>query len=89
MDYNLIHADNSEDQKILNTVTDLKKDIFDKILKTFEEQYNGWKVMNIFERQWVFRDFKKNMGQSAEQVLEKLREIDNYIKMNDCPPAIG
>jgi hypothetical protein len=28
--------------------------------------------MNIFESQWVLRDFKKSMGMSAEQACEKL-----------------
>ena len=37
------------------------------IQNTFEQQLNGWKNMNIFERQWVFRDFKKTMGLSPEQ----------------------
>ncbi len=34
---------------------------------TFREQYEGWKSRNVFERQWVLRDFKKTVGESAEQ----------------------
>lgn len=43
-------------------------DLLLKIIKTFEEQYNGWKERNIFERQWVLRDFKKTVGKSADEV---------------------
>lgn len=41
----------------------------------FEQQYAGWKAMNVFERQWVLRDFKKCMGAPAEQVQKELAEI--------------
>ncbi len=34
---------------------------------TFREQCEGWKSRNVFERQWVLRDFKKTVGESAEQ----------------------
>lgn len=30
-----------------------------KIITIYQEQYAGWKERNIFERQWVLRDFKK------------------------------
>lgn len=38
-----------------------------KIINIYEEQYAGWMSRNIFERQWVLRDFKKTVGISAEQ----------------------
>jgi NAD(P)-dependent dehydrogenase (short-subunit alcohol dehydrogenase family) len=88
LDYDLIHADNAKNEQTLPAAAcTLKNDLWEKILKTFEAQYDGWLAMNIFERQWVFRDFKKNMGQSAEQVLEKLKETDNRIKMDPCSPV--
>ncbi len=85
MDFNMIHAEHSEGVKAHDTACAIKRDAFEKILKTFEEQYEGWRAMNIFERQWVFRDFKKNMGQSAEQVLEKLKGIHESLKTDSCP----
>lgn len=48
-----------------------------KIIKTYEEQYSGWKERSIFERQWVLRDFKKTVGKSAEEVYNMM------IKMKD------
>lgn len=42
---------------------------------TFEQQLEGWKKMNVFERQWVLRDFKKKMGLSAEQAADVLGQL--------------
>jgi hypothetical protein len=39
------------------------------VIKVYREQYLGWKKRNIFERQWVLRDFKKNVGCSADEFL--------------------
>ena len=30
------------------------------VIKVYKEQYFGWMERNIFERQWVLRDFKEN-----------------------------
>ena len=51
-----------------------QQETFNRIESTFLEQYSGWQSMNLFERQWVFRDFKKLMGLSAEQAVEVLRQ---------------
>lgn len=50
------------------------------IQNTFEQQFNGWKNMNIFERQWVFRDFKKTMGLSPEQATDTFRQLRNKLE---------
>lgn len=76
MDYD-IFSDNktSEDKSILKMTADdsgAAMELLTRIQETFEQQYAGWRVMNIFERQWVLRDFKKSMGMSAEQACEKL-----------------
>jgi len=52
---------------------------FQRVHKTFLEQYDGWQKMNLFERQWVFRDFKKSMGLSAEQALESLQRLSDSL----------
>lgn len=83
MDYSLISDDNLEEVKAQNAVGTKQKEAFAKIVKTFEEQYSGWRAMNLFERQWVFRDFKKSMGQSAEQALEALKMTGESIKNHD------
>ncbi|MEG0547377.1 MAG: SDR family oxidoreductase [Coprobacillus sp.] len=53
----------------------VEKELLKRIILTFEDQYNGWKAMNIFERQWVFRDFKKIMGISADEVYSHFINI--------------
>lgn len=45
-------------------------ELLSKVIKTYEEQYLGWKERNIFERQWVLRDFKKCVGMSADEVYK-------------------
>jgi NAD(P)-dependent dehydrogenase (short-subunit alcohol dehydrogenase family) len=82
MDYGLLdnHKETSPQEMLQNNE---QKDVSlqtEKILTTFQEQYRGWKAMNIFERQWVFRDFKKSMALSAEQALEKLKGIHREVQ---------
>lgn len=57
----------------------LNNELLMRIISTFQEQYNGWKKMNVFERQWVFRDFKKYMGVSADKVHNDIAEIKEQL----------
>jgi NAD(P)-dependent dehydrogenase (short-subunit alcohol dehydrogenase family) len=50
-----------------------------KALKTFREQSAGWKQRNLFERQWVYRDFKKQTGESVDEMLADLEELEKRI----------
>jgi len=50
--------------------------LLSKIIKTYEEQYSGWKERNIFERQWVLRDFKKCVGKSADEVYKMMKNME-------------
>jgi NAD(P)-dependent dehydrogenase (short-subunit alcohol dehydrogenase family) len=76
MDYDILPNSNTSEGKTVLNMTEnnsrIAMDLLTKIKETFEQQYSGWRVMNIFERQWVLRDFKKAMGISAEQANEKL-----------------
>jgi NAD(P)-dependent dehydrogenase (short-subunit alcohol dehydrogenase family) len=45
--------------------------------QTFRQQYDGWMERNLFERQWVLRDFKKTVGDSAEQFKAKMQNIES------------
>lgn len=45
------------------------------VIKVYKEQYSGWMERNIFELQWVLRDFKKTVGCSAAQFLEIMEHI--------------
>lgn len=46
-----------------------------KVCDTYESQYFGWKERNVFERQWVLRDFRKTVGQSADEVYTALQSL--------------
>lgn len=47
-----------------------------KVINTYNDQYNGWKKRNIFERQWVLRDFKKCVGKSADEVYTIMKNME-------------
>jgi hypothetical protein len=61
-------------------------EIINNVIKTYNEQYDGWKKMNIFERQWVLRDFKKNVGISADECHVKLTQLIKIINDNKIFP---
>jgi NAD(P)-dependent dehydrogenase (short-subunit alcohol dehydrogenase family) len=42
--------------------------LYKEILKTFDQQLEGWKSRNLFERQWIYRDFKKNAQMSVDEM---------------------
>lgn len=42
---------------------------------TYAEQSKGWRERNIFQRQWVFRDFKKCTGMSVDEMSAELAGI--------------
>lgn len=49
------------------------------VIKVYKEQYYGWMKRNIFERQWVLRDFKKTVGYSADQFLDIMQHIESIV----------
>ncbi len=50
-----------------------------KVLTTYQEQSEGWKKRNLFERQWVYRDFKKQTGKSVDEMLADLENLEKHI----------
>lgn len=51
------------------------QELLQKIADTFAQQYAGWKSRNVFERQWVLRDFKKTMGMPAEAAEKEFQAM--------------
>lgn len=74
-----------------NTSADYDKDtdclskieLLDKITSAFFAQYDGWQSRNIFEKQWVLRDFKKSVGMSADAVQKEFIQIKERIEHNE------
>ena len=58
------------------------------VIATYEQQYAGWQTRNVFERQWVLRDFKKQVGAPADQVQDTLRELKAALAQGRAPAAL-
>jgi NAD(P)-dependent dehydrogenase (short-subunit alcohol dehydrogenase family) len=56
---------------------DALSSLISQAAQTFRQQYDGWMQRNLFERQWVLRDFKKSLGDSAEQFRAKMENIES------------
>jgi len=56
------------------------QELYDAVLKTYMEQSEGWKKRNLFERQWVSRDFKKNTGLSIDEMQATLKALGDNLK---------
>ena len=50
-------------------------EVLGRVARTFSEQYKGWKERNVFERQWVLRDFRKCVGRPADEVQARMQEL--------------
>ena len=57
------------------TSSQISAALLGKVAKTYAEQSRGWKERNLFQRQWVFRDFKKNTGMSVDEMAAELANM--------------
>lgn len=62
------------DEKISAVYCEEGRTLLEVIVKTFDEQNDGWKKRNVFERQWMLRDFKKFAGRSADEMANTLHQ---------------
>jgi NAD(P)-dependent dehydrogenase (short-subunit alcohol dehydrogenase family) len=46
-----------------------------EIVKVYTEQQEGWIKRNVFERQWILRDFKKTTGLSSDEMKSELLSL--------------
>jgi NAD(P)-dependent dehydrogenase (short-subunit alcohol dehydrogenase family) len=56
-----------------------KSELYKAVLNTFMEQSIGWKKRNLFERQWVSRDFKKYTGFSIDEMQTTVNALGNTL----------
>jgi NAD(P)-dependent dehydrogenase (short-subunit alcohol dehydrogenase family) len=56
-----------------------------EVAATYVAQSRGWKERNIFERQWVLRDFKKHTGMSVDEMGAELSSIASSMKGGELP----
>jgi hypothetical protein len=57
------------------TTSEAPTALLEKVVKTYAEQSKGWKERNLFQRQWVFRDFKKQTGMSVGEMGAELANM--------------
>jgi NAD(P)-dependent dehydrogenase (short-subunit alcohol dehydrogenase family) len=75
----------SEPEKPVAKTVDSKNtiELYVLVQKTYLEQSEGWKKRNLFERQWLSRDFKKNTGMSIDEMQTTLKALGNSLKTGD------
>ena len=71
------------DEKIAITFCEEGQTLLSTIVQTFDEQNKGWKSRNIFERQWMLRDFKKYAGCSADEMENALHQYQTAYSKKD------
>ena len=71
-----------EHTELLSTTTEIISVHIKNIVACFNEQYNGWLQRNVFERQWVLRDFKKTVGVSADGFQKLMMSISDSTNNN-------
>jgi hypothetical protein len=61
--------------------------LYQAVMKTYVEQSEGWKKRNLFERQWISRDFKKNVGMSIDEMMALLKVLGEDLKNQTASSA--
>jgi NAD(P)-dependent dehydrogenase (short-subunit alcohol dehydrogenase family) len=54
--------------------------LFTKITDVFFEQYHGWQKKNLFQKQFILTDFKKQMGLPVESFKNQLETLQSQIQ---------
>jgi len=74
--------ENKSDGEVTVKNQETLKNLFSIVHATYNEQYQGWLKRNIFERQWVLRDFKKQVNLSSKEIKDELDYINLSLNNN-------
>jgi hypothetical protein len=67
----------------MTTVPNIKpEELYRRVMKTYEEQSEGWKKRGLFERQWITRDFKRSTGMSIDEMRNELQNLGDTLNSN-------
>jgi Pvc16 N-terminal domain len=55
--------------------------LYESVLKTFNEQSSGWKSRPFMVKQWVFMDFKKTTGMTVEEMQIALNSLGDKLEL--------
>jgi hypothetical protein len=66
------------------TATDVNRtlELYKAVMKTFVEQSDGWKKRNLFQKQWVYQDFKKTTDMSVEEMTTTLNSLGDKLELH-------
>lgn len=84
------HAQSSSGSCLADAI--LLKPYIENLVIVFEQQYTGWLNRNLYERQWVLRDFKKHVGMSADNFhklminISDMAQDENFESIVECKP---
>ncbi len=70
----------------------LAVDILRRVMTTYDEQSSDWKNRHLFERQWLYRTFKKHTNLTVEQMAEYLKKLENALRdgeLQNIPGGFG
>jgi len=75
---------NGNNEKSGNTLSDVNFDklslLFSKILDVFLDQYHDWQKKNLFQKQFILSDFKKQMGLPADSFKKQFETLQSQIQ---------
>lgn len=72
----LVEADSGTEEAVLPGQVGVgSSELLQQVRQTLSEQVAGWQQRNIFERQWMLRDFRKQTGSSPEAFLQHLERL--------------
>ncbi len=57
-------------------------ELYKAVSKTFTEQSEGWKKRNLFQKQWVYQDFKKNTEMSVEEMTTAINSLGDKLELH-------
>ncbi|MDR3575880.1 MAG: SDR family NAD(P)-dependent oxidoreductase [Anaerolineaceae bacterium] len=60
-----------------------------KVRYVLVEQSAGWAERPLFERQWLARDFKREIGMAAERCLEELANLERCLERKELDRLSG
>jgi hypothetical protein len=56
--------------------------LYQVVLKTFTEQSQGWRNRNMLFKQWVFQNFEKNAGMTADEMFTMLNNLGDKLEQH-------
>lgn len=74
---------NAAKPKMVGIVSARRLELIREMITVYFGQYEGWMERNIFERQWVLRDFKKTVGMPAERFKSDLERLSGLLESGD------